>query len=137
MGILEIVRLILEDMGVGLLPIASAALVCVLVTLWLQRTKRTGLVSATLSVYWLAYGVVMAIKCVRLHTLDLLHPAKGSKYPSNDWWLDCVVMTCLFFLFFLFECTTFTLLIIKRHQRRQDHDVNRSDTPLNIKFSQV
>jgi len=99
MTILEIIRLILGSLGVGLLPIPSVALLLVFGVLWHQRKKRTSAMSYLFLLYWLLYSAGEVLKIVRLNRLDELHPAKESKYPSSDQFTDNVVMLCLYVVF--------------------------------------
>jgi len=55
--------------------------------------------SSLFLLYWLLYSGVEALKVVRLNRLNELHPAKDSKYPSSDRFLDNLVMLALYFAF--------------------------------------
>ncbi|KAF7327788.1 hypothetical protein MKEN_00358600 [Mycena kentingensis (nom. inval.)] len=102
MCILELVRLVLEELGVGLLPVNIAGLICAFVVLWRERVPgRTKMMLQLLFVYWILLSVVEAIKTARLHKLEVLNPTttKTSKYPSSDWFLDNAVMHGLYVVF--------------------------------------
>ncbi|KAJ7707714.1 hypothetical protein B0H17DRAFT_1125438 [Mycena rosella] len=100
MTILELVRLALEHLGVGLLPVNTIALISVFVVLWRERTAgrtRSVLLSNTdidTTVYWFFLTIFLAVKTARLNTLVNLNPTttKTSQYPSSDWFLDNAVM---------------------------------------------
>jgi len=112
MTILELVRLALEQLGVGLLPTTTIALVGVFVVLWRERasgrTRTVSLVSCIiyiscrtrtnttqiLAIYWFFLTIFEAVKTTRLHRLEELNPTttKTSQYPSSDWFLDNAVM---------------------------------------------
>ncbi|KAJ6619742.1 hypothetical protein B0H10DRAFT_1144292 [Mycena sp. CBHHK59/15] len=83
MTVLELARLALENLGVGLLPINTIGLLCVFATLWRERTGRTKAVLLILAVYWLFLAIFETIKSVRLHRLEELDPTttKTSQYP--------------------------------------------------------
>ncbi|KAF5368846.1 hypothetical protein D9758_002950 [Tetrapyrgos nigripes] len=108
MSLLEIARLVAENLGVGLLPITSVALVFALIIIWKERKMRTQTMAGILAAYWLFLTVVETVKSVRLHVLEEKLPttAKDSKYPSSDQFLDNVVMLGLFLVFFLYEIFT-------------------------------
>jgi hypothetical protein len=55
--------------------------------------------SQVFAVYWLLLVIFEAIKVSRLHRLEDLHPAKGSKYPSSDQFLDNAVLVGSLLLF--------------------------------------
>ncbi|KAJ7126999.1 hypothetical protein C8R44DRAFT_110958 [Mycena epipterygia] len=117
MTILELVRLALEQLGVGLLPINTIGLVCVFIVLWRERaTGRTRAILLILAVYWFFLTIFEAIKTTRLHRLEELNPTttKISQYPSSDWFLDNAVMVALYFIFFCIESVT---LFLSRRQR--------------------
>jgi len=117
MTVLELVRLALEDLGVGLLPVNTIGLLCIFVILWRERTAgRTRMMLSILAVYWFFMGIFEAIKTARLHTLEELNPTttKTSQYPSSDWFLDNAVMLALYFIFCCAECVT---LFKARRQR--------------------
>ncbi|KAJ7475843.1 hypothetical protein FB451DRAFT_259215 [Mycena latifolia] len=119
MTILELVRLALEHLGVGLLPLNTIGLLCVFVVLWRERSSgRTRSVLLILAAYWFFLTIFEAIKTARLHTLMTLNPTttKTSQYPSSDWFLDNAVMLALYFLFFCTEVSHF-------FSRRQRDDV--------------
>ncbi|KAJ6513295.1 hypothetical protein C8R45DRAFT_341794 [Mycena sanguinolenta] len=120
MTILELTRLALESLGVGLLPVNTIGLICVFVILWRERTGRMRMTLSILTVYWFLMTVFMAIKTTRLHTLEELNPttAKTSQYPSSDWFLDNAVMLALYFIFFCIESVT---LFLSRHRRAADN----------------
>ena len=42
--------------------------------------------------YWFISTILGGIKVARLTTLNNLHPAKGTPYPSSDYLLDNAVM---------------------------------------------
>ncbi|KAJ7903567.1 hypothetical protein B0H14DRAFT_2220672, partial [Mycena olivaceomarginata] len=95
MTILELVRLALESLGVGLLPVNTIGLLCVFGILWRERTNgRTRTTLSIFAVYWFFMTIFEAIKSARLHTLEELNPTttKTSQYPSSDWFLDNAVM---------------------------------------------
>jgi len=112
MRILEIVRLILAHLGVGLLPIGLVALVPVFAAVWncregTGRGRRRGIfISTALLAYWLTSTIFELIKVIRLGSLDSLHLpafAKGTMYPSSDWLLDNAVMLGLYIVFAIYE----------------------------------
>ncbi|KAJ7284983.1 hypothetical protein C8J57DRAFT_705646 [Mycena rebaudengoi] len=115
MTVVELVRLVLEKMGVGLLPVTSIAYICVFVILWRERPARTRPVLFIFAVYWFFLTIFLIVKSVRLQRLVELNPTttKTSQYPSSDWLLDNVVMLGLSFLFLCTECTT---LFLSRRQ---------------------
>ncbi|KAJ6576424.1 hypothetical protein DFH09DRAFT_359970 [Mycena vulgaris] len=120
MTILELVRLGLENFGLGLLPINTVGLICVFVVLWRERSSgRTRPILFILAAYWFFLTIFEAVKTARLHTLEGLDPTttKTSQYPSSDWFLDNAVMVALYFLFF---CTEATTLFLSRRQRGDD-----------------
>ncbi|KAF8878724.1 hypothetical protein BD779DRAFT_1179022 [Infundibulicybe gibba] len=98
MSILELARLVAEDLGVGLLPVTTIALIFVWVMLYRERGGRTRGVLTILMAYWLLLGIVVALKSTRLHELEILNPntAKTSNYPSSDQLLDNAVMVRTF-----------------------------------------
>ncbi|KAK7033090.1 hypothetical protein R3P38DRAFT_2920642 [Favolaschia claudopus] len=115
MTILELVRLALERLGVGLLPANTVGLLCVFAVLWHERTAgRTRITASTFAAYWFLLAVFEAIKTARLHDLEVLNPntTKTSQYPSSDWFLDNAVMLGLYIVFFCTECAT---LVLSRH----------------------
>ncbi|KAF8885922.1 hypothetical protein CPB85DRAFT_362097 [Mucidula mucida] len=114
MTILEIIRLGLENMGVGLLPITTIGLMLAFFVLLTERKGPTRVVSMIFASYWLLLSIMFIIQSVRLHLLEKLNPTtmENSKYPSSDWFLDNVVMMALFIIFFIYECT---MLILSRH----------------------
>ncbi|KAJ7603775.1 hypothetical protein DFH06DRAFT_327802 [Mycena polygramma] len=117
MTVLELVRLALENLGVGLLPINTIALLCLFAILWRGfRSGRTRMTISIMAVHWFFMTIFEAIKTVRLHTLEELNPTttKTSQYPSSDWLLDNAVMLALYFVFF---CTETVTLLLSRHQR--------------------
>ncbi|KAJ7494727.1 hypothetical protein B0H11DRAFT_915194 [Mycena galericulata] len=116
MTVLELVRLALEKLGVGLLPINTIGLISVFVVLWRERTSRTRAVLSILAVYWLFLMIFEAIKTSRLHRLEELDPTtiKTSQYPSSDQFLDNAVMLVLYFIFF---CTESITLFLSRRER--------------------
>ncbi|KAJ6494820.1 hypothetical protein C8R47DRAFT_384885 [Mycena vitilis] len=136
MTVLELVRLVLENLGVGLLPINTVALLCLFAILWRGfrsgRTRMTISVSCSrlstlhslilhqiMAVYWFFMTIFEAIKTARLHTLEELNPTttKTSQYPSSDWLLDNAVMLALYFIFF---CTETVTLLLSRNQRNAE-----------------
>ncbi|KAJ7637756.1 hypothetical protein DFH06DRAFT_652380 [Mycena polygramma] len=117
MTVLELVRLALENLGVGLLPINTIALLCLFAILWRGfRSGRTRMTISIMALYWFFMTIFEAIKTARLHTLEELNPTttKTSQYPSSDWLLDNAVMLALYFVFF---CTETVTLLLSRHQR--------------------
>ncbi|KAF8206477.1 hypothetical protein K438DRAFT_477410 [Mycena galopus ATCC 62051] len=117
MTILELIRLVLESFGVGLLPVNTIGLLCVFFVLWRERNAgRTRMTLGILAVYWFFMTIFETIKVARLHTLEQLNPTtiKTSQYPSSDWFLDNAVMLALYFIFFCTECVT---LVLSRHQK--------------------
>ncbi|KAJ6531786.1 hypothetical protein B0H19DRAFT_1325925, partial [Mycena capillaripes] len=94
MTILELVRLALENLGVGLLPLVTIALLALFVILYRERSGRTRMTLTILAIYWFFMTIFEAIKTARLHTLEELNPTttKTSQYPSSDWFLDNAVM---------------------------------------------
>jgi len=125
MTILEITRLVLDHLGVGLLPIPPVALLFVFCILWRQRKERTRAMSSLFLLYWLLYSGVEALKVVRLRRLNELHPAKGSKYPSSDQFLDNLVMLCLYATFAGLEVVSLAV-----GWKRNQHDKNEYEFPI-------
>ncbi|KAJ7773267.1 hypothetical protein B0H16DRAFT_1714162 [Mycena metata] len=120
MTILELVRLALEQFGVGLLPFNTIGLICAFVVLLRERKSgRTRRTLAILAVYWFFLTIFEAIKVARLHTLEELNPTttKTSQYPSSDWFLDNAVMLALYFIFFCGETVN---LVLMRRQRNME-----------------
>ncbi|KAJ7158761.1 hypothetical protein C8R46DRAFT_399847 [Mycena filopes] len=118
MTILELIRLVLEQFGVGLLPFNTVGLICAFVVLLRERKSgRTRQTLSILAVYWFFLAIFEAIKTARLHTLEELNPTttKTSQYPSSDWFLDNAVMAALYFVFFCAE--TVSLIVLSRRQR--------------------
>ncbi|KAJ7170681.1 hypothetical protein C8R43DRAFT_60089 [Mycena crocata] len=119
--ILELVRLALENLGVGLLPVNTVGLLLVFVLLLRERTSgRTMPVLIILAAYWFFLAIFLAIKTARLHRLEQLNPTmtKTSQYPSSDWFLDNAVMLGLYVVFFVYECIN---LLRLRRQRQRAH----------------
>ncbi|KAJ7104164.1 hypothetical protein B0H15DRAFT_808826 [Mycena belliarum] len=117
MTILELVRLALEHLGLGLLPVNTIVLLGVFVILWRERSSgRTRSVLLILVVYWFILTIVEAVKTARLNTLVELNPTttKTSQYPSSDQFLDNAVMLGLYFLFFCAEVTLFFVACCQR-----------------------
>ncbi|KAF9077310.1 hypothetical protein BDP27DRAFT_1413734 [Rhodocollybia butyracea] len=108
MTILEIARLIAQDLGVGLLPMNTIALFAVMIVIWTERRGRTRTIVSTLCAYWLLLASVETVKVVRLNVLEQTIPNKLSSplYPASDQLLDNVVMMVLYWLFFIFELYT-------------------------------
>ncbi|KAJ7650279.1 hypothetical protein FB45DRAFT_887463 [Roridomyces roridus] len=121
MSVLEIIRLALEQLGVGLLPVNTVALLLVFTVLWRERASRTKAMISILAVYWFFMTLFELIKTVRLHRLETLHPntANNSRYPSSDQFLDNAVMLVLYALFCGTEIVNFFL------SRRQSADWNK------------
>jgi len=103
MTIVELVRLGAEGLGVGLLPITPIAMGLVFAVLLVQRNGRTVAISLLLLPYYLLLAIFLSLKTSRLVKLDHLHPAKGSKYPASDQWLDNAVMLGLAIVTFILE----------------------------------
>jgi len=109
MRVLEIVRLALADMGVGLLPVGVIANMVVLLMLTFggmgfgMGRVRNMHVSLALLVYWVFISIFEAVKVARLDKYNDLHAAKGTDYPSSDWLLDNAVMLGLYIIFVGFE----------------------------------
>jgi len=97
MNVLQIVRLVRDQQGVGLLPVTLVGLVLTLVIF------REPIRPYMLLPYWLLWTIFEALDVARLHKLDQLHPAKGSMYPSSDRLLDNIIMLALYAIFALFE----------------------------------
>jgi hypothetical protein len=108
--------MVLENLGVGLLPVPTIALLSTGVVLWRERKRcyyygghlgeqrrNSLLISAMFLGYWIFYLVVEIVKCVRLHELERVHPGKGSKYPSSDMFLDNIVLVGLYAVFVCLE----------------------------------
>ncbi|KAJ7035049.1 hypothetical protein C8F04DRAFT_549139 [Mycena alexandri] len=86
MTILELIRLVLEQFGVGLLPFNTIGLICAFVVLLRERKSgRTRQTLAILAVYWFFLIIFEAIKVARLQTLEELNPTttKTSQYPQQ------------------------------------------------------
>ncbi|KAF9043611.1 hypothetical protein BDZ89DRAFT_237785 [Hymenopellis radicata] len=115
MTILELARLALENLGVGLLPMTTIGLMLAFFVLLTERKGLTRVVSMVLASYWFLLSIMFIIKSVRLHLLEKLDPTtrENSKYPNSDWFLDNVVMMALFIIFFIYECTL--LILCPRH----------------------
>ncbi|KAK7049808.1 hypothetical protein VNI00_005238 [Paramarasmius palmivorus] len=108
MALLEIGRLVVDDLGVGLLPITPVAFFLVLYILWHERRVRTRAMSYLLSGYWLFLCIVFIVKTVRLRVLEQ-HESAKSKYPASDQLLDNAVMAGLFAVFFCAEIISIML----------------------------
>ncbi|KAJ3726653.1 hypothetical protein FB446DRAFT_783951 [Lentinula raphanica] len=108
MTILEIARLSAQNLGVGLLPMTSIALLMILGLLWIERRGRKRSSSIVLCSYWLFLAVVETVKAVRLNVLDETIPNKTSSpnYPASDQLLDNAVMVALDYIFFALESYT-------------------------------
>ncbi|KAJ7066954.1 hypothetical protein C8F01DRAFT_652829 [Mycena amicta] len=117
MTILELIRLGLENLGLGLLPVNTIALICAFVVLLRERVPgRSRRLLQILIIYWLLEFIFEAVKSARLHTLEELNPttSDNSKYPSSDWFLDNAVMLALYLVFCVGELAT--LLFSSRHR---------------------
>ncbi|KAK7462774.1 hypothetical protein VKT23_007358 [Stygiomarasmius scandens] len=118
MSLLEIARLVAENLGVGLLPITPVALFIAMIIIWKERKMRTRTMGSILAVYWLFLTVVETVKSVRLHLLEEKNPTtmENSRYPSSDQFLDNVVMLGLFLVFFVYEAVTVvrTYMVIEK-----------------------
>ncbi|KAJ3755136.1 hypothetical protein EV360DRAFT_86192 [Lentinula raphanica] len=108
MTILEIARLSAQELGVGLLPMTSIALLMILGLLRIERRGRKRSSSIVLCSYWLFLAVVETVKAVRLNVLDETIPNKTSSpnYPASDQLLDNAVMVALDYIFFALESYT-------------------------------
>ncbi|KAJ7586075.1 hypothetical protein C8J56DRAFT_946105 [Mycena floridula] len=102
MALLEIARLLADNLGMGLLVITPITL---LVVICLRQFRD---ITLPLAVYWLFLAIVELVKTIRMHTLEMKLPntTKTSKYPSSDQFLDNLVMLILYALLFIFECGT-------------------------------
>ncbi|KAF7312272.1 hypothetical protein MIND_00240200 [Mycena indigotica] len=119
MTLLELIRLGLEDLGYGLLPVNTIGLICAFAVLWRERIPgRSNEIVQIFLVYWLLELIVMAVKTARLHELENLNPttSKDSKYPSSDWFLDNAVMLGLDLVFACCEIATLVLSARKRQE---------------------
>jgi len=105
MSILEVVRLALANLGVGLLPVTPLALCLVLFFLWYERRARTRVMSVVFLLYWIFLAAFQTVKSVRLHALEHLNPVRITEYPSSDQLLDNLVMLGLFLIFVFIEFT--------------------------------
>nr|GAT60758.1 predicted protein [Mycena chlorophos] len=119
MTILELVRLGLENLGVGLLPVNTLGLLCAFIVLLRERVHgRSRTLLPIFVAYWLFELVVEAVKTARLNKLQQVDPttSKDSKYPSSDWFLDNAVMLALYCIF----CVTEISVLFVSPRRRFD-----------------
>ncbi|KAL5499166.1 hypothetical protein ACEPAH_1684 [Sanghuangporus vaninii] len=113
--ILEVVRLVLADMGVGLLPVGIIANVLNIMMLIFECSicgmgrMRSLSISASLVIYWATSTVLESVKVARLASYNSVHPAKGTAYPSSDWLLDNGCMLGLLVIFIFIEGTYLVL----------------------------
>ncbi|KAL5522569.1 hypothetical protein ACEPAG_8586 [Sanghuangporus baumii] len=113
--ILEVVRLVLADMGVGLLPVGIIANVLIIMMLMFECLScgmgrlRSRSISASLVVYWAVSTILESVKVARLASYNSVHPAKGTAYPSSDWLLDNGCMLGLLVIFIFIEGTYLVL----------------------------
>jgi len=117
MTVLELIRLQLQHLGLGLLPANTVGLIVAFVVLWRARVPgRTRVLLLIFAAYWFLLAVFEAIKVARLHQLERLDPttSKTSNYPNSDWFLDNAVMLGIYVVFFCAETTT--LLLSRRRE---------------------
>jgi len=111
MSILEFTRLILVQQGVGLLPVNTAALICVFVLMSWRGRQRNIVLSSCFDAYWLLALAFEALKVARLNLLNNEHPSKNKNYPTSDWLLDNAVILGLYVVFFILESAYLALAV--------------------------
>jgi len=95
MASLEIARLAVANLGVGMLPFTLVGLGIAFAMVYL-RNKDGRRCAAFLAPYFLLLSTMEALKVHRLIEIQRqIDTIKGSKYPVSDWLTDVIVMLAL------------------------------------------
>ncbi|KAF7983445.1 hypothetical protein HWV62_21712 [Athelia sp. TMB] len=105
MTVLELVRLAIDHLGVGLIPVVLVGLILAFSVLCVEIRGRSQSLSMLLIIYWLLNITFQSIKVARLSKLEDLFP-EHTKYPASDQLLDNAVILGLYIVFFIIEEVT-------------------------------
>jgi len=120
MHVIEIVRMILAHLGVGLMPMDLAGLLLVVI---LIATRKPGLEFLVIP-YWLLLVPFLGLKTSRLVQLLHLNPMTGTKYPASDWATDVAVQCGLYVVLLGYDVAETLLARKKGRQTLVNEDVH-------------